>query len=119
MNKIQVINNINKLNRAYINITIDLEHIEKIDDFIKEVYKWLWCPNDFWLNLNAFFDTIKDTQFWVKKPLNIIVKNSKSINMKNIDLKMLLSDIFIDIIQIWGQNYSIYLLTDESFDNHR
>jgi hypothetical protein len=39
MNKIQVINNINKLNRAYINITIDLEHIEKIDDFIKEVYK--------------------------------------------------------------------------------
>lgn len=113
MNNIQVITNINELNKAEINIIIDLNTITKIDDFIKQIYKWLWCPDDFWLNLNAFFDTIWDQQFWVQKPLNIVIKNFKSLYYKNPNLRMLLSDVLIDIIQIEWQKYNICLLKNK------
>ena len=111
MNTISVIESMKK-NIDNITIIIDMSDINNVNDFIEKIYKDLWCPNNFWSNLNAFFDTIEDTQFWVKKPLDIVIKNFNMLS-SNLDLRMLISDIFMDIIRIKNtQKYNIYILNE-------
>ena len=111
MNKIEVVlwsYNIKKL--TGIIIEIDLNKVDSIDSFIKLIYDWLWCTENLWLNLNAFFDTIFDNEFWVKKPLRLIIENYNQMYYNNIKLRMLISDILLTIISEWKQDYYfIYL----------
>ena len=109
-NKIEYINDLSEINiieSDYYKILIDWMELNNKEDFIKYIYFELWCPKDFWLNWDAFWDTITDNQFWVKKPLFIIFKNYNNINKEE---RLVLSDILIDLIQIKWHKYNVFIL---------
>ena len=93
----------------YIFIELDGKNLTAMEDFIRSIYKKLNCTEGFWLNWNAFWDTIRDDTFWVKKPLVIVFKNYKSCFWINYKDRYILSDILIDLISLEKQKYYIFL----------
>lgn len=96
----------------YIKIELDGKNISDKNEFISEIYDHLKCPKTFWKNWDAFWDTIRDSQFWVKKPLILIFKNYNSIFWINKSDRYILSDIIIDMIKLKNQKYYIFLLEE-------
>ncbi len=59
----------------YINIEIDWHIISNQDKLYELIYGILETPKTFWYNWDAFRDTIRDQEFWVKEKLVIIIRN--------------------------------------------
>lgn len=93
----------------YIVMKLNWESIKDKEDLIGEIYEQLWCPKNFWKNWDAFWDTITDNEFWVKKPLILIFENYKKIFWINIEDRYILSDILIDLLNEQRQKYYIFL----------
>ena len=91
-------------------IVVDFDSITCIEDFFNKIYEWFWCPDDFWLNINAFRDTIFDTEFWLKKTLNIICYNFDDLYSKNLELRMFVSDIMIDLINFEEEEINVFFV---------
>lgn len=100
----------NNLNN-YLNIEINWKEIYKKEILIKKIYTFLWCPNYFWLNWDAFWDTINDNTFWVKKPLVLIFKNYNSIFDWKLEEKEKLFNILNDLNK--KKDYYIFILKED------
>jgi len=99
-----------KVDSLSIIIELDWKLIKNKEFFIEKIYYELWCPSNFWKNWDAFWDTITDNQFWVKKPLVLIFKNYNYIFWINKNDKYILSDILIDLIKEKRQKYNVFIL---------
>jgi hypothetical protein len=60
--------------------------------------------------MNAFWDTIKDTQFWVKKPIIFIIKNYSKVPNNNFNIRELISDILVELITFDNQKYYSFIM---------
>lgn len=104
-------NNLLGYNKNGIILTsFDWKEISSSDLFIKSMYKQLNCPNDLWLNWDAFWDTIRDSEFFVKKPLIIILYNYNNLFWINHKDRYILSDLLINMLLLNNQKYYIFIL---------
>ena len=60
--------------------------------------------------MNAFWDTIKDTQFWVKKPVIFIIKNYSKVPNNSFKIRELISDILIELTTFDNQKYYSFII---------
>lgn len=81
-------------------LEFDWKLIKDKFEFIKYFYLKIKAPLDFGKNWDAFWDTISDQEFWIKKPLFIIIKNKNLLfsNEKNNKSINILNTIFIDLL---------------------
>ena len=66
---------LNLIWKKYIKIEIDWNIVSNQDKLYELVYDILGAPETFWRNWDAFRDTIRDQEFWVKEKLVIIITN--------------------------------------------
>jgi len=91
-------------------IYLDWRNIESKETLIEIFYNELWCPQSYWKNWDAFWDTITDNQFWVKSPLVIIIKNYNYLFWTDQNDRYIYSDILINLTKEKRQKYFIYIL---------
>ncbi len=105
---------LNEFNSYFSNGSMMLIELDGIilknrDGFIRAFYDQINAPSDFWLNWDAFWDTITDQQFWITKPLVFVIRNKRKLfSLANdSDDRLQLDSILIDLIQRNG--YYIFI----------
>lgn len=90
-------------------LIINCSEVKNKESLIKKFYEYLSCPKDFWLNWDAFLDTITDAEFRVKEPITVLFMNYDLIFDWDISQRTILSDILISIIQNNHWTYKILI----------
>ena len=93
--------NINLSDGSMMLVELDGLILENKERFIRAFYDQINAPSDFWLNWDAFWDTITDQQFWIMKPLILVIRNKRKIFwwVKDTGDKLVLDSLLIDLIQ--------------------